>query len=257
MNEDFSIVIPTLNSEKFLGKTLESIKKQNKSIKIECIFSDGGSSDDTLSIINNFNQTNISKIILYNQVGLSNALNSGFKVASGKYFSYLNSDDMLADNALYSVKKKFEINKNYQWIIGLSENIGTKYFLNKLVSNYKRTLFKLINFNLLCTNNIISQPSVYWKNSFFQNIGYFNEKLNYNMDYDMWLRMIKISQPLKFKNKLSYFRRHDESLSHKNLIKQFSEKFKTMRKYNKNVIICVLHLFLSLIIVFIYKITNY
>ena len=66
MNEDFSIVIPTLNSEKFLGKTLESIKKQNKSIKIECIFSDGGSSDDTLSIINNFNQTNISKIILYN-----------------------------------------------------------------------------------------------------------------------------------------------------------------------------------------------
>ena len=64
MNEDFSIVIPTLNSEKFLGKTLESIEKQNKSIKIECIFSDGGSSDDTLSIINNFNQTNISKIIL-------------------------------------------------------------------------------------------------------------------------------------------------------------------------------------------------
>ena len=48
---------------------------------------------------------------------------------------------MLADNALYSVKKKFENNKNYQWIIGLSENIGTKYFLNKLVSNYKRTLF--------------------------------------------------------------------------------------------------------------------
>ena len=69
MNEDFSIVIPTLNSEKFLGKTLESIKKQNKSIKIAVYF-DGGSSDDTLSIINNLIRQ-ISKIILYNQVGLS------------------------------------------------------------------------------------------------------------------------------------------------------------------------------------------
>ena len=44
------------------------------------------SSDDASEIINNFNQTNISKIILNNQVDrLSNALNSGFKVASGKY----------------------------------------------------------------------------------------------------------------------------------------------------------------------------
>ena len=42
MQQDFSIVIPTLNSEKFLSETLDSIKKQDQKIKIECIFSDGG-----------------------------------------------------------------------------------------------------------------------------------------------------------------------------------------------------------------------
>ena len=147
--------------------------------------------------------------------------------------------------------------KKYQWLIGLSENIGKKYVLNKIVTNYKKSLFNLLNFNLLCANNIISQPSVYWKNTFFQNIGYFNEKISYNMDYDMWLRMIKNSPPLKTKKKLSYFRRHNDSLSHKNLIKQFYEKFKTMRKYNKNIIISALHLSLSLFVVFVYKITNY
>tara|TARA_B100000674_G_C37762908_1_gene878822 strand:+ start:157 stop:930 length:774 start_codon:yes stop_codon:yes gene_type:complete len=257
VQHDFSIVIPTLNSEKYLEKTLESIKKQNKSIEIECIFSDGGSFDATLAIINNFYQANITKIILYNQVGMSKALNSGFKVANGKYVSYLNSDDMLAEDALDIVKEKFEVYKKYQWLIGLSENIGKKYVLNKIVTNYKKSLFNLLNFNLLCANNIISQPSVYWKNTFFQNIGYFNEKISYNMDYDMWLRMIKNSPPLKTKKKLSYFRRHNDSLSHKNLIKQFYEKFKTMRKYNKNIIISALHLSLSLFVVFVYKITNY
>ena len=69
--------------------------------------------------------------------------------------------------------------------------------------------------------------------------------------------MIKNSPPLKTKKKLSYFRRHNDSLSHKNLIKQFYEKFKTMRKYNKNIIISALHLSLSLFVVFVYKITNY
>ena len=79
MQVDFSIVIPTLNSEKFLEKTLDSIRKQNQEINIECIFSDGGSTDRTIEIINNFEQKNISKIVLNDQIGLSKALNSGFQ----------------------------------------------------------------------------------------------------------------------------------------------------------------------------------
>ena len=257
MKVDFSIIIPTLNSEKFLQETLDSILKQDRKINIECIFSDGGSSDRTMKIINNFEQINISKIILNNQLGLSKALNSGFQRASGKYLTYLNSDDILAIDALINIKKNFENFPDYEWVIGLCENIGNKKILNKLINIYKKSLLKKINFNLLCLNNIISQPSVYWKKTFFEKVGNFNEKLSYNMDYDMWLRMISISKPLKIKKNLSYFRRHNNSLSHNHSVKQFLEKFSTMRKYNKKIFLSFLHLVLSILIVFVYKITNY
>lgn len=257
MQPDFSIIIPTFNSEPFLKQTLDSIKKQDLSIKIECIFSDGGSSDKTIQIIENFNQNNISKIILLNQIGLSKALNTGFYNASGKYLTYLNSDDLLAMNALINIKKNFEKFDNYDWVVGLCENIGNKSILNKIINIYKKSLLSKINFNLLCINNVISQPSVYWKKTFFQKVGNFNENLNYNMDYDMWLRMIRISKPLKLENKISYFRRHNQSLSHKNLLNQFKEKYQTMKKYNKNPLISSIHLLLSLLIIITYKVTNY
>lgn len=257
MSIDFSIIIPTLNSEKYLSATIESIIKQDRSLKIELIFSDGGSRDETLKIIGAIEQENISKKVIYQQIGLSKALNSGFNLATGKYLSYLNSDDIYANNTLIEVKKKFDKNQYNQWIIGNCENIGKKFVINKLINFYKKKLLKKLNFNLLLVNNIISQPSVFWRKSFFDKIGNFNETLNYNMDYDMWLRMMKNSKPLKLKNILSYFRRHNKSLSHKNLINQFLEKYRTMRKYNKNFALSALHLSLSLVIVIIYKITNY
>ena len=257
MKIDFSIIIPTLNSEMFLNETLESIKKQDRTINIECIFSDGGSSDNTMKIIENFNQINISKIIISDQIGLAKALNSGFKLANGKYLSYLNSDDQLADKALMKVKKNFENYESCNWIVGLCENIGKKIILNKLVNIYKKNLLYFLNFNLLCINNVISQPSVFWKKSFFNNVGYFNENLKFNMDYDMWLRMMSISHPYKLRNVLSYFRRHNQSLSHKNLLNQFIEKYKTMKRYNNNYILSSTHLLLSFLVIIIYKISNY
>tara|TARA_E500000178_G_scaffold329558_1_gene360587 strand:+ start:364 stop:1137 length:774 start_codon:yes stop_codon:yes gene_type:complete len=257
VNIDFSIVIPTLNSEKYLKETIRSIISQDKSINIQLIFSDGGSKDQTLEIIKSINEKNCLKEIIYNQIGLTKALNEGFKKAKGKYLTYLNSDDMLSKNALINIKNNFEQKKNNEWIIGFCENVGDKYFLNNLVNFYKKNLLKFINFNLLSINNVISQPSVFWKKSFFHKVGEFDENIKFNMDYDMWLRMIKVSKPDVIDNNISFFRRHNKSLSHNNLISQFKEKYKIMRIHNKNLVISTIHLLLSAFIVFIYKITNY
>lgn len=257
MDIDFSIVVPTLNSEKYLPETINSIKQQNKSVLIELIFSDGGSVDDTLNIIKSFEQSNISKVILLNKIGLSNAINEGLKVAKGKYISYLNSDDLLDKNALVKIKEKFINNKKMHWHIGFCQNVGNKVFTNKFVNLYKRYLLNKLSFNILCINNIISQPSVFWRKEFYTEVGKFDENLKFNMDYDMWIRMFLLSKPEISNFKVSYFRRHASSLSHKNTLKQFKEKFKTMRKYNKNLSITILHLIVTSLILLIYKITNY
>ena len=257
MQTDFSIIIPTLNSEKYLEETIHSIKNQDKSISIECIFSDGGSIDRTLDIINNFNQDNIKKVIILKNLGMTKALNEAFKQAKGRFLTYLNSDDKLDDLALHNLKKSFESNENINWIIGTCENIGSKNYLNKIINLYKGKLLKKLNLRLLLVNNIISQPSVFWKKDFFYKVGDFDETLSFNMDYDMWIRMIKLSKPFIINHRISFFRRHSASLSYKNSFDQFKEKFKTMKKYNSNFFITLLHIMFSFIILFIYKITKY
>ena len=257
MQYDFSIIIPTLNSEKFLLETLESIKRQDQRIKIECIFSDGGSEDTTLEIINNFNQNNIKKVLLYNQIGMSKALNEGFKKSNGKYLTYLNSDDKLTFQTLKIVKENFDNNSDINWVIGYCENFGKAKWINKLVNSYKRVLLNKLNFSILCINNIIPQPSVYWRVEFFKDAGFFDENLKFNMDYDLWLRMIKISKPKIINTNLSYFRRHSDSLSYKHTSKQFYEKFFTMSKYNKNIFIKFAHIFITSLILFMYFLSNY
>ena len=257
MQTDFSIIIPTLNSEKYLEETIRSIKNQSKSILIECIFTDGGSIDGTFEIIDKLNQQNIKKIVISKNLRMTEALNDAFNQANGKYLTYLNSDDKLDDLALHNLKMSFESNKNINWIIGTCENIGSKNYLNKIINLYKGKLLKKLNLSLLLVNNIISQPSVFWKKEFFFQVGKFDSTLSFNMDYDMWIRMIKLSKPLIINHRISFFRRHSSSLSYKNSFDQFKEKFKTMKKYNSNFFIIFLHIIFSSTILFIYKITKY
>ena len=257
MSIDFSIIVPTLNSEKYLTETIESLKIQDRSITIQLIFSDGGSTDNTLNIIENLSQKNIIKMVIYKKIGLSHAINEGLNIAEGKYLTYLNSDDTLHKNALINIKRIFENNQRKDWIIGLCQNIGKKKYLNNLINFYKTFLLKRLNLNILYINNIISQPSVFWRKDFYFKIGKFDESLKFNMDYDMWIRMINVSKPYILNLTLSFFRRHSDSLSYRNIFDQFKEKFKTTRKYKNSFVISILHIFISSIILLIYKLTNY
>ena len=88
-----SIIIPTLNEEKYLELLLESIKKQNFSDQ-EIIIADAGSTDKTLEIAKKYK----CKII---PGGLpAKGRNEGAKIAKGDVFFFLDSDTILPDNFL-------------------------------------------------------------------------------------------------------------------------------------------------------------
>ena len=78
MNESqplFSIVTPTLNSERFLEETIESIINQTYP-NIEYIIVDGGSSDKTLKIVEKYKHR-ISHLISEKDKGMYYAINKG------------------------------------------------------------------------------------------------------------------------------------------------------------------------------------
>ena len=94
-----SIIIPTLNSAVTIGPLICSITSQNTPVEI--IIVDGGSTDKTLSIVNNSNAT----IKLYHEtISPANARNIGIENSTGYYILFLDSDmELLNPNTLSSI----------------------------------------------------------------------------------------------------------------------------------------------------------
>ncbi len=89
-----SIITVTLNSEKYLIDCIGSVRSQDYD-NVEHIVIDGGSTDNTLGIIQK-NQQHISMWISEPDKGMFDAINKGIELATGDIIGVLNSDDMFA-----------------------------------------------------------------------------------------------------------------------------------------------------------------
>ena len=109
----FSIIVPCYNSENYLYRLLECFKKQTYK-NLEIILVNDGSTDKTLDLMNKFKKEVDYKVIVKNQEnkGLGGAINTGLKLVTGDYFSYINSDDMITEDYVESFIKLFNSNKD-------------------------------------------------------------------------------------------------------------------------------------------------
>ena len=100
-----SIVTPTYNQGQFIEETILSVIHQNYP-NLEYILIDGASNDNTMAIVEKYRQ-HFSYVVSEPDKGQSNAINKGFKQATGKILTWLNSDDRLAPGALYAMALAF------------------------------------------------------------------------------------------------------------------------------------------------------
>jgi glycosyltransferase involved in cell wall biosynthesis len=103
-----SIVMPCFNHGKYIERSLLSILNQNYP-NVEIIVVDGGSSDETLKILE-FYRSEIDILITGPDKGQSDALNKGFSQTTGDVLGWLNSDDLYAPGALLRAAQAFQSN---------------------------------------------------------------------------------------------------------------------------------------------------
>ena len=96
-----SLITVTYNADKFLETCFASVRAQ-KDVKIEYIVIDGGSTDDTINIIQ-ANKTLISHFISEKDRGMYDALNKGISLATGDIIGALNADDVLTSDAILNL----------------------------------------------------------------------------------------------------------------------------------------------------------
>ena len=119
-----SIIIPVYNTEKYIGKCLESVVGQTYK-KLEIIIVDDGSTDRSLDIINNYKKKdNRIKVISGKNKGVSCARNKGLEYATGTKIVFFDSDDIMDDNAIKKMLE--EMNEGVDLVIGSYTLINEK-----------------------------------------------------------------------------------------------------------------------------------
>lgn len=111
-----SVIIPVYNAEKYLRKCLNSIMASDfKDFEVICI--NDGSTDSSAQILTEF-ENRYHNIIVTEQEnsGVSSARNAGIKIASGKWLTFIDSDDLVTETYLYSLTAPLNDNPDLDFI---------------------------------------------------------------------------------------------------------------------------------------------
>ena len=221
-----SVVTVCLNAGSHIQQALSSVASQTWR-DVEHIVIDGGSTDCTLQIIQEAAETN--RNLRWNSDadnGISDAMNKGLATATGDVVGFLHADDFYTDTTvLEKVAELFSAQPGVEWLTGGMHHVDDN---GNVMKNFP---VRQWSYRRLLRGNILFHPATFVRRCVFEEIGGFDTRLNYAMDYDLWLRMGKKSAPYLLNQPLASFRIHPDSLSVQMINAAFLEEFKVRWRY--------------------------
>ena len=202
-----SIITPSFNQGSFIEKTINSVLDQNYP-NLEYIIIDGGSTDNTVEIIKNY-ENHLSYWVSEPDRGQSHAINKGLALASGELFTWLNSDDWFTPGALQKFANTFLEHPNLGMVVGAGQIVDQSgnvlYYKEPTNMITLQTLYDWMN------GGDFVQPSSMFSKAAWKHCGPLDENEHIAMDLDLWLKIAKNDfQFISVKDLLS------EALSHPN-----------------------------------------
>ncbi|HRE41618.1 MAG TPA: glycosyltransferase [Ignavibacteria bacterium] len=202
-NAVISIIIPTLNEEKLILKTLSQFTPEiKKKYSLELIISDGGSDDKTIELVNGLTDV-VDKITIHNvnrKQNISEGRNKGAQISKGDVLIFFNADTCIKDIELF-FSKVIEIFKSSDvsaiacpvYVFPEEEILIDKLF-HAFYNNYTRLI------NKLKLGMGRGEAHIVRRDVYLSQKGY-NEKLFAGEDYDFYKRIgrngkIKFSKDL-------------------------------------------------------------
>jgi glycosyltransferase involved in cell wall biosynthesis len=222
-----TIVTPSFNQGEFIEKTILSVLNQTYR-NIEYIVVDGNSTDASIDVINRY-RDRIDVVIIEPDDGQSDAINKGFRLATGDLVGWINSDDVLypdcvekivelyrqhPDGAIYYhsfndfIDRQGEITKTYQHVIPDKRH-------------------------LLTTDYSVIQQGSFYKTDLVRQVGCLDSDCYYCMDLDLFLRLLDLA-PIYCTADCSHtgFRRHDATKTSEGQLKFLKNIYRTLRQHH-------------------------
>ena len=209
-----TIITPSFNQAPYIGQTIRSVLAQDYHC-VEHIVIDGGSTDRTVDQLKKYPHL---QWVSEKDRGQADALNKGLAKASGDIIGWINSDDYYEHQIFGSIVKCFE-EPDVMWVIGNLTFVWDQ--TGELIARKSPT----INYERLINNpDIVRQPSTFFRKSFIEKVGGWNADYFRAMDFDLWVRLAKISSPRMIDENFAYFRIHaHQKTSHSNTLRQKRE----------------------------------
>ena len=184
-----SIAVPSFNYCRYLGDCLESIRAQSHR-DIEVLIADGGSSDGSLAVIEEFCAEDPRfRLVSRHDEGQADAVNKALKHASGDVLCFLNADDLYISNtALAAVVEAFSDTPDVDvvtmggWFV---DSDGVR------IRPVRYRYHPLDSMKLMKYRTAVLQPATFWKSRISDRIE-FDAALHYAFDvfffYTAWLQ---------------------------------------------------------------------
>jgi len=214
-----SIITPSYNQAMFIGETIESVLTQNYP-NLEHIVVDGDSKDQTLQVLKAYSHL---KIISEPDRGQAEAINKGFRMATGRIYAFLNSDDTLLPNALHRVAQEIDSEQGRHIVMGRCRFVDEKGRYSGIEHpSHFESHFRMLK---VWKGHLIPQPSVFWTKEVWKNCGGIDEDLESDwIDYDLFCRFSKKYNFHHIDQVLATYRLHEHSKSEKSSIEECLEE---------------------------------
>jgi len=207
-----SVVTPSFNSEMYIGRTIDSIRRQGYT-NLEHILMDGGSTDGTMGIVRSF-AGHFAYVESAPDSGMYDAIDRGFAKSTGEIMTWLNSDDEWLPGTLATVVRLFCEFPEIEWITsGFPSAIdpeGAIIATRRLSGVSRRGIDRgenLTNCGWIA-DGFIQQESTFWRRSLWERAGArIDTSLQLAGDYELWSRFIRHAPLWQVEVPLGLFRR--------------------------------------------------
>ena len=197
-----SVVTPSFNQAEYLEETIQSVLGQSYP-NIEYIVMDGGSTDGSVEIIKKYTDK-IAHWFSEPDAGQTDAINKGFAIARGEIMAWINSDDTYLPNAVADVVA----------FLSQHPSIGLVYGDANFIDASSKVIGK---FNALQTNYArlkrggvyIPQQAAFWRADLWRQVGPLDPDFYFAMDYDLWVRLARVSEIRYIPKLWANFRLHE------------------------------------------------
>jgi len=208
---EVSVIIPVYNQAKFIDKAIESVLKQSYQ-DFEIVVVNDGSTDNSESTVKGFIDFRIRYICHSDNRGISAARNTGIRASRGKYITLLDADDeFLPEKLDMQVEllrsEPSDVGVVCAWSFNIDKNgdyISKRYLPRK--GGYI--------FEDLLSANYMSVPALLIRRECFEKVGLFDNLLNGQEDWDMWIRIAKYYKFALIKIPLAKRRIHPNRISY-------------------------------------------